>query len=145
LEGLAFPAHIPDSEHEMDHNMGKAIVLIVEDDALIRLSAVQMVEDAGYAVLETFNADEAIRILESRDDIEAVFTDISMNGSMDGLKLAHAIRGRWPPIHLVVTSGLNLPGKLPENARFIRKPYSAGDVSSALSELFGSRSLDNRL
>jgi len=97
-----------------------------------------MVEDAGYTVLEACNADEAIRILECRSDIGGVFTDINMPGSMDGLKLAHSIRGRWPSIHLLVTSGLNIRDQLPAKGRFVLKPYSAQHVATALSELFGS-------
>jgi CheY-like chemotaxis protein len=120
--------------------MEKAVVLIVEDEALIRMNALQMVQDAGFAVLEACNADEAILILESRSDIRAVFTDITMAGSMDGWKLAHSIRGRWPPIHLIVTSGLRVPdgSQLPANGRFIPKPYSAEQVTAALRELFGN-------
>lgn len=120
--------------------MGKPVVLIVEGEALIRLSAVHMVQDAGYAVVDARDADEAIRILERRDDIQAIFSDIRMSGSMDGLKLAHAVRGRWPPIHLILTSGMNVPdgAKLPANGRFIRKPYTPEHVATALKELFGS-------
>src|SRR5580698_27869 len=105
--------------------MDNAVVLVVEDEALIRMSAVLMVEDAGYTAVEACNADEAIGILESRADIRAVFTDINMTGSMDGWKLAHAIRGRWPPIHLIVTSGLSVPNRdqMPLRGRFIAKPY----------------------
>ncbi len=123
----------------MDQTMEKAVVLVVESEALIRLSAVHIVEDAGFSVLEAGNADEAIVILESRNDIRAVFTGNTMSGSMDGLKLAHAIRGRWPPIHLIVTSARDLKDKLPANGRFIRKPYAAEHVTTALSELFGSK------
>jgi two-component system, response regulator PdtaR len=119
--------------------MDKAIVLVVEDEVLIRMSAVQMVEDAGFTAVEACNADEAIGILESRPDIRAVFTDINMSGSMDGWKLAHAIRHRWPPIHLIVTSGLYVPedGQMPAKGLFIRKPYSAEQVTAALREVFG--------
>jgi CheY-like chemotaxis protein len=119
--------------------MDKPLVLIVEGEALIRLSAVHIIEDAGYAALEACNADEAVVLLEGRGDIRAVFTDIRMSGSMDGLKLAHAIRGRWPPIHLLVTSGADLPDdlKLPEKGRFIRKPYDAEQITAVLREFFG--------
>jgi CheY-like chemotaxis protein len=119
--------------------MKKAVVLIVEDEALIRISAVHMVEDAGYTALEARSADEAIRILECRSDITAVFTDIKMSGSMDGLALAHAIPERWSAIHLIVTSGMSAEDKLPANGRYIHKPYSARHVTTALSELFGSQ------
>jgi len=118
-------------------HMEKVIVLVVEDEALIRISALQIIEDAGFAVLEASNADEAIRILQNRADIRAVFTDIRMPGSMDGWKLARAIKGRWPPIHLVLVSAL-VPdlSELPANGLFIRKPYAAEQVTAALYELF---------
>jgi CheY-like chemotaxis protein len=106
---------------------GKApAVLIVEDEALIRMGAVRMIEDAGFEVIEAANADEAIQILESRSGIRVVFTDIHMPGSMDGLKLAHAVRNRWPPIKIIVTSGRELLTEhdLPDGGRFLSKPYN---------------------
>ena len=98
--------------------------LVVEDDFLNRLHAVALVEDAGFTAIEASNADEAIAILERRKDIRIVFTDIDMPGSMDGLRLAHAIRKRWPPIELIVTSGYFNPrdADLPERASFFRSP-----------------------
>jgi CheY-like chemotaxis protein len=83
----------------------KVVVLIVEDEPLVRMVVADAVEEAGFAVIEAGNADEAVRILESRSDVRIVFTDIDMPGSMDGLKLATAIRDRWPPIEIVLTSG----------------------------------------
>ena len=132
---LPFDFGASEIRHAID--MAKPIVLIVEEDALIRMSAVHMVEDAGYTVVEACNADEATGILERQSDIRVVFTDINMSGSMDGLKLAHWIRNRWPPIHLIVASGLNMQDKLPANGRFVRKPYTAKDVTTALDELLG--------
>ena len=113
-----------------------AVVLIVENEALIRMNAVQMVEDAGYVALEAANADDAVALLERRRDIGAVFTDVNMSGSMSGLRLAHAIRRRWPPIHLIVTSGLPVESALPPDARFLRKPYESSRVVELLHELF---------
>jgi two-component system, response regulator PdtaR len=109
-------------------------VLVVEDDFLNRLHAVNLVEDAGYIAVEASNADEAITILEARKDIRIVFTDIDMPGSMDGLKLAHAIRERWPPIELILTSGhFNLnDDEIPERGRFFPKPYRDQEIISAL-------------
>src|SRR5262249_17101981 len=97
-------------------------VLVVEDEFLSRLHAVNLVEDAGYEAIEASNAEEAIAILEARKDIRIVFTDVDMPGTMDGLKLAHAIRTRWPPIELIVTSGhFNLSDTdMPERGRFFR-------------------------
>ena len=83
----------------------RPVILIVEDDFLIRMNAAEMIADAGFDVIEAGNADEAIVILEARPDIHVVFTDIQMPGSMDGLKLARFVRGRWPPIKIVATSG----------------------------------------
>ena len=74
------------------------VVLIVEDEALVRMTAVEMVEEADFEVLEATNADDLL--LEGRRDITVVFTDIEMPGSMDGLRLAQAVRGRWPPIKI---------------------------------------------
>jgi two-component system, response regulator PdtaR len=110
------------------------VVLVVEDKVLIRLNAVAIVTDAGFEALEAANADEAIRVLESRDDIRVIFTDIQMPGSMDGLNLSHAVRAKWPPIKIIVTSGLARVTELdlPEGARFIAKPYLPSEIALAL-------------
>ena len=114
----------------------RAVVLVVEDEAIIRMNIVHVAEDLGYQVLEASNADEAIEILESHDEIRIVFTDVGMPGSMDGLKLARAISGRWPPIQLIVTSGRDVSGDpdFPVHGRFIGKPYMNGQVAAALRE-----------
>jgi CheY-like chemotaxis protein len=114
-----------------------SIILIVEDETLIRWGAVKMAEEAGFQVLEAANADAAIHILESHDDIRVIFTDIHMPGSMDGLKLAHAVRYRWPPIKIIVTSGHAFPNEeaLPEGGLFLPKPYGVGSIGAALREL----------
>jgi two-component system, response regulator PdtaR len=113
------------------------VVLIVEDEFLIRMDAVNMIRAAEFGVVEAANADEAILILEDRPDITVVFTDIHMPGSMDGLKLAAAIRGRWPPIRIVATSGKAKIGRddLPSGSRFLPKPYSPRQIVATLREL----------
>lgn len=89
----------------------RPVVLIVEDDFLIRMDAVGMIEAAGFETLEAGDAEQAIAILTARPDIH-VFTDIQMRGSMDGLKLAHFVRDRWPPIIILATSGhIRLEGR----------------------------------
>jgi two-component system, response regulator PdtaR len=117
----------------------RPVVLIVEDEFLIRMDAVDMVKSAGFEVVEAESADEAIIILENRPDITVVFTDVQMPGSMDGLKLAAAIRGRWPPIKIVATSGLRDIGRedLPAGSRFLSKPYSPTQIVGTLHELTG--------
>ncbi len=118
----------------------RPVVLIVEDEFLLRIDAVEMVRAAGFEVVEAANADEAIEVLESRRDITVVFTDIQMPGSMDGLKLARAVRGRWPPIKIVATSAhLDVSETdLPEGGRFLPKPYSPVAVTGLLRELTGN-------
>ena len=115
----------------------RPIVLIVEDDFLLRMSAIVMIEDSCFEVIEAGNADEAITMLDSRSDIRLVFTDIQMPGSMDGLKLAAAIKGRWPPIKIITTSGRYFirEGDLPEGALFLPKPYTSEGISISLHEL----------
>src|SRR5665213_1676153 len=119
---------------------GRPVVLVVEDEFLIRSHAVDMIAAAGFEAVEASNADQAIEILEARRDITVVFTDIQMPGSMDGLKLARAIRGRWPPIKIVATSGHVgvRDTDLPEGGRFLPKPYSPGQVMGVLRELTGA-------
>jgi CheY-like chemotaxis protein len=87
----------------MNSFAGRPVVLIVEDELLIRMDAIEMIECAGFDTLEAANADEAIAILSARPDIHVVFTDIQMPGSMDGVKLAHFVRDRWPPIKIIAT------------------------------------------
>jgi CheY-like chemotaxis protein len=115
------------------------VVLIVEDELLLRMDAADVIRSAGFDVVEAANADDAIEILEVRRDITLVFTNIQMPGSMDGLKLARAVRGRWPPIKIVATSGLVDVGEkdLPEGGRFLVKPYSSEQLAGILRELIG--------
>ena len=115
----------------------RPVVLIVEDEFLVRMDAVDMIRSAGFDVVEAQNADEAISVLEDRRDITVVFTDVQMPGSMDGLKLAAAVRGRWPPIKIVATSGLaDVSEKdLPAGGRFLPKPYNASKIVATLREL----------
>ena len=113
------------------------LVLVVEDEFLIRMQAVTMIEQAGYNVVEACNADEAIAILEMREDIRVVVTDIEMPGSMDGIKLARAIRDRWPPVELIVTSGRHrvLADELPSRVKFMPKPYAPDVLITAIRTL----------
>jgi CheY-like chemotaxis protein len=118
----------------------RPVVLIVEDEFLLRMNAVDMIQAAGFDVVEAANADEAIDILEARPDITVVFTDIQMPGSMDGLKLAHAVKGRWPPIKIVATSGhVSVTQEdLPDGGRFVPKPYSPHQIAGVLREVIGT-------
>jgi CheY-like chemotaxis protein len=108
------------------------IVLVVEDEPLIRHFVRFELEEAGFTVLEAANADRAVALLEARGDIQLIFTDVDMPGSMDGAKLAAAVRDRWPPIHIIITSGKSQPAAMPENSVFIPKPYIGRNVVAAM-------------
>jgi CheY-like chemotaxis protein len=118
---------------------GKPVILVVEDEAVVRLMAIIVAEESGFEALSAATADEAIKILEFRSDIRLVFTDVNMPGSMNGLRLAHAVRGRWPPVELLVTSAVgNITAKdLPQRGRFLPKPYDVAKLSEAFQEMAG--------
>ncbi|QWG25876.1 response regulator [Bradyrhizobium sediminis] len=122
-----------------DHPAPPAVVLVVEDEMLLRMRAVDMVEDAGYTSVQAVDADEAVTILESRSDIALLFTDIQMPGSMDGLKLAHAVHERWPPIKIILVSGqLKLADiEIPANSRFFGKPLEANIMIAQMQSMIG--------
>ena len=109
-------------------------ILTVEDEFLISEYLRGILESGGHRVIAAFDADEAIDVLERLGDIELVITDINMPGSMDGLRLAAAIRDRWPPIHLIVVTGFRPPSnsELPRGSLFIPKPYGRVEILSAV-------------
>ena len=110
------------------------VVLVVEDEPLVRMGIVDYLEDQGFTVLEACGADEAVDLLVSNPTIQLLFTDIDMPGGMDGLKLAAAVRKRWPPVKIVVTSGHRRVevGDLPVEAKFLPKPYNPDTVAAML-------------
>ena len=113
------------------------IVLVVEDEPLVRMLAVEIAEEAGFEVIEASNADEAIILLETVPNIRVVMTDVDMPGSMDGLKLAAAVRDRWPPVEIIVVSGMQRPKahELPERSVFFDKPYDFGKMVMQLRKM----------
>jgi len=123
----------------LDRAVVPIVVLVVEDEMMLRMRAVDMVEDAGFTPVEAVDADEAIAILESRSDIALLFTDIQMPGSMDGLKLAHAVRERWPPIEIILVSGQLKPANIdiPANSRFFGKPFEAREMIGEMQNMIG--------
>jgi CheY-like chemotaxis protein len=112
----------------------RPVVLVVEDDELLLADAVEVVSQVGFEPVPAKNADDAIMILERRNDIRVIFTDVNMPGSIDGIKLAHIVRNRWPPIDIIVTSGFNLGTEhiLPDRGIFFPKPYTPAQIASAL-------------
>jgi CheY-like chemotaxis protein len=123
----------------LDRTVAPPVVLIVEDEMLLRMRAVDMVEDAGYTSVEAVDADEAVTILEARSDIALLFTDIQMPGSMDGLRLAHAVHERWPPIKIILVSGALKLAKsdIPADSRFFGKPLEAKEMIAEMQEMIG--------
>jgi CheY-like chemotaxis protein len=117
----------------------KAIVLVVEDEYLIRMDTVEVLERAGFDVIEATNADHAVALLEINADVAVIVTDIQMPGSIDGLKLAAVVRDRWPPVAIIVTSGRVAPGDndLPRGARFLPKPYNDRVLIQSVRQALG--------
>lgn len=115
----------------------RPLVLVVEDEPLLRLFAVDMIEDAGFETVEAANSTEAVAILESRPDIRIVFTDVDMPHGIDGIRLAACIRDRWPPIKIIITSGKPLPRRvnIPAETVFFPKPFRQDKVIETLHSM----------
>jgi two-component system, response regulator PdtaR len=110
------------------------VILTVEDEFLVSEFLDQILTSAGYEVVAAANADEAIAILEERKDIRVVITDINMPSSMDGLKLAAAVKRRWPPIEIIIATGLGKPWteQMPDRSVFLPKPHTPATVLAAV-------------
>lgn len=113
------------------------LVLVVEDDQLLKSLTTAIVEEAGFVVLSADNADEALLILASRSDIAILLTDVNMPGTLDGLQLAHAVSKRWPHIKIVVVSGRGdlSAAQMPAGCLFFPKPYETEAMISAIDHL----------
>jgi two-component system, response regulator PdtaR len=124
-------------EIAMTHDATGSVLLVVDDEALIRMHGVATLEDAGFNVLEAANADEAIAILEQAPEIRLMFSDVDMPGSMNGVELATVVNQRWPNIRLLLTSGHHwlADATLPDHGRFISKPYNGETVLRQVGEL----------
>jgi len=113
-----------------------AIALVAEDEPLLRMEAVDLLEEAGFTVLEAANTDQALGHLASVDTIELLYTDIEMPGPIDGIDLAREVAARWPRVSIVVCSGRVNPGEreLPRQARFLSKPVSLALIRRAVEK-----------
>jgi CheY-like chemotaxis protein len=118
--------------------LNPATILIVENEAIVRIELVAQLTDLGLKVLVASDADEAIALLDSHQEIKLLLTDITMPGSMDGIRLAHHVRKRWPPIKIIVMSGRpgTSLGDLPSGSAFFPKPYAPETLRDALKPLF---------
>lgn len=117
----------------MKRGQSTSVVLVVEDEALVLMTAVDMLGDAGFTVLGAEDADGALQLLEGRTDIGILFTDVDMPGSMNGFVLAQHVAERWPHIRLVITSGRIRPSNrdVPDAGQFVPKPYMAEQLLAA--------------
>jgi two-component system, response regulator PdtaR len=124
-------------EIAMTDDIARPVLLLVDDEALIRMHGVAMLEDAGFEVIEAANADEAIAMLEHAPRVRLMFSDVDMPGSMNGIELATVVHQRWPNIRLLLTSGHHwlADATLPDHGRFISKPYRSETVVYQVDEL----------
>jgi two-component system, response regulator PdtaR len=114
------------------------VVLLVEDELLVRMTAADELEEAGFQVLEAANADVAMAVLEARsDEVQVLFTDVDMPGSMNGMALAEQVHRRWPHVLLLISSGYARPhsGEIPDHGQFIPKPYGAATLVRHIHEM----------
>ena len=111
------------------------LVLVVDDEPLIRVLASETLEEAGFEVVEAADADEALAVLRSRPEVGLLFTDINMPGSLDGLQLCEIVHQLWPDIKLVVTSGRGLNRPIPDDGRFLGKPYDLQAMAQLVTEV----------
>jgi CheY-like chemotaxis protein len=115
----------------------KPLILVVEDEPLLRLNATDVLEEAGFSVTEANNAETALELLEVRRDVQVLFTDIHMPGAFNGLELAQQVHRRWPHILLMITSGRERPraSEIPDDGRFLAKPYRHAELVGRVNEL----------
>src|SRR3977135_2211313 len=132
-----------ESNNNMVLNQPTAKCVVGGGEMMLGMRAVDIVEDAGFTPIEAVNADVAFAILESRSDIDLLLTDIQMPGTMDGLKLAHAVHARWPSIKIMLVSGQVTPTETekPVNSRFYRKPLKKKKMIAELQEMLGEGTL----
>ena len=117
----------------------KTVVLVVEDEPIVLMDAMQSLEDAGFDVVDAYDAEHALLVLETRPEIRAIFTDVNMPGKVDGVALARMVHERRPDMLILVTSGVMKVQRedIPEGGRFIAKPYDGTHVARLISQLLG--------
>ena len=118
--------------------MSQPVMLVVDDEALIRMCAAEFAQEAGFEALEAGNAGEALAALEMRNDVSILFTDVAMPGEMDGLALARQVRARWPHIAVMITTGATT--RLDNEFSLLPKPYGLADFLKAIDTMISSSS-----
>lgn len=120
-------------------------ILVVEDEALVRMMAIDMFEDAGFHVLDASTGEKALKLLEECGAPSALFTDVELANTIDGFQLARIVHDSHPDMPIIVVSGQCVArnGDLPEGARFIGKPYDPEVVTATLNEMIASATSRN--
>jgi two-component system, response regulator PdtaR len=115
---------------------GTVAVLLVEDEALVRLLMADILEEAGFRVIEAANACAALNWLKAGEDVQVLFTDVHMPLGIDGRELARRVHKRWSEVRLVITSGLARPSaeELGDHGTFIPKPCRPETVVQAIEQ-----------
>jgi CheY-like chemotaxis protein len=113
------------------------VILVVEDETLVRMFLTDFLDDAGFKVFEAVNADEALTVLQARPDVQAVVTDIEMPGSMNGLELTRTVKERWPGVGVVISSGRQRPGPddISDKVAFVSKPYLPDTIVQVIQQI----------
>jgi CheY-like chemotaxis protein len=129
---------------EDDHSGDEAVrlvVLVVEDDVLVRMLACDILTEGGHHSIDAVNAEEALVLIDARPDIGVMFTDVDMPGEINGLGLARLVSMKRPDLPMIVTTGAAeiLPGDLPPNTRFLAKPYSPSELLTVITDVDGGR------
>lgn len=129
----------PPDAYEIGAAMPQTTILVIEDEPLIRMAVADDLRDAGFCVLEAANAEDALGVLSTESPIRAIFTDIELHGKFDGLELARMVKGQWPLIEIIITSGnrKNALSEMPERSLFFPKPYAHQAIIEALKQLTG--------
>jgi len=124
--------------------LNRPVVLLVEDELLVRLTQVEILRDAEFWVVEAQDADEAFELLRRRPDIDVVLTDVNMPGSIDGFEFARLVRQGWPEVGILVISGkvAPQPGDLPEGTHFLQKPIRPDALVDALKKALAPKALE---
>jgi DNA-binding NtrC family response regulator len=112
------------TEHT-NETSGQAVILVVEDEALVRAMAVDVLEEAGFHVIEAPTADHALTVLENRSDIRVVFTDVDMPGRLNGFELARFVQDHHHRVGVIIGSGKCRPDPddMSPGTVFLSKPY----------------------
>jgi two-component system, response regulator PdtaR len=121
---------------------GRPVVLVVEDEVLVRIVQVDILREAGFRVSEARDADDAFEILKRRPEIAAVLTDVDMPGSLNGFEFARLVKQGWPEVGVLAISGKTqpAPGDLPDGVEFVEKPFRPGALVDRIRSLMPSLS-----